>query len=90
MTRKIRLRLSRDFKTNLYKIPIWGQSFWTVWNFASFSQEYDFVFMDQILRRYFDLGFRHTSNHIHRKLQYREKAFEEFKRFFLFPRKMIL
>ena len=30
------------------------------------------------------------NSNIGRKLQYREKAFEEFKRFFLFPRKMIL
>ena len=38
----------------------------------------------------FDLGFWETSKQFYRKLKYREKVFEEFRRLLRFPRKMVL
>ena len=40
--------------------------------------------------RWFDLGFWQTSKHVCRKLQYREKLFEEFQGLSRFLRKMVL
>ena len=85
ITEKIWFRVLEDFKTNLLKTQISGESFWRVSSFASFFQKTDFVLFDQNLPskaltntpwlRRFDLDFWQTWKQIYRKFQNRENVF---------------
>ena len=100
ITEKIWFRVLEDFKTNLLKTQISGESFWRVSSFASFFQKTDFVLFDQNwhskaltnspwLRR-FDLVFWQTWKQIYRKFQNREIFFEKFQGLPRSPRRMVL
>ena len=89
---KIRVMLLTDFKKDLWETPINGESFWRDSSFAWSCKKNDFVFVEQIWHcktwtntpwpRRFDLGFWQSWKQLYRKLQYREKAFEEFQGLF--------
>ena len=86
-----------DFKTNLRQTSIYGERFWRVWSFTSLFQKKGFVFVDLIwhpkdLNQYsisqkIRCRVWQTSKQIYRKLQCKDKVFEEFQGLSRFPRK---
>ena len=49
MAQKIQFTLLTDFKINLQKTAIYGESFWEVLKFALLSQKNGFDFVEQVL-----------------------------------------
>ena len=86
-----------QIQTNLRQTSIYGERFWRVWSFTSLFQKKGFVFVDLIwhpkdLNQYsisqkIRCRVWQTSKQIHRKLQYKDKVFEEFQGLSRFPRK---
>ena len=97
MAQEIRFMIFARFKTNLRQTSIYGERFWRVWSFTSLFQKKGFVFVDLIwhpkdLNQYsisqkIRCRVWQTSKQIHRKLQYKDKVFEEFQGLSRFPRK---
>ena len=97
MTQKIQFTLLNDFKTNLQKIAIYGESFWELLKFASLSQKNGLISLSKFrilkpftniqLYRRFDLSFWQTLEEVKGNSNKKKKSSQSFIASFAFPEK---